>query len=376
MNKVVLLFASLILLCSCDDKLSSDGMAIRQKTVPGTNIPESQVEVKNYTVDEFTRFVDGKRFTRIGVYDLYKKWDDVYYVIMGEEDNGDPILDCRYSLDGTGRDTRQFDGNELMHWSGSCGYEVTNLYNYIFTYASQTITYGSNKEYVAFVNDEYMIIQDKVYRNSSYDAGAMFSRTVYQIVEKKDMYTGRFTDCRDTASNTVLLDAIPQTRIKESLLNSAEYSAARFAEITNGRCYECVAEYIVKKKDGDAYYEIVGRNDRGENVFNMLEDCIGCEREVLMFNDDVLTHMTGPCGYEETGLYKHRFDEASQRLCFGMYRRPVLYVDYDYLVIEYNLYENGESNNASNEDFEYSRMVYKRTDKTNWIYGKLTDYRQ
>ena len=361
MQKIILFLASVIMLCSCDDKLSSDGMAMKQSMVPGTNIPESQVGTNIYTVDEFTRFVDGKRFTRIGVYDLYKKWDDVYYVIMGEDDNGDPILDGLEGCLGCGRDTRQFDGNEMMHWAGSCGYEVTNLYNYTFTLASQTITYGSNREYVAFVNDEYMITQDEVFWDSSYDVGAMFSRTVYQIFEKKDMYTGRFTDCRDTASNTVLLDAIPQTRIKESLLNSAEYSAARFAEITNGRCYECVAEYIVKKKDGDAYYEIVGRNDRGENVFNMLEDSIGCEREVLMFNDDVLTHMTGPCGYEETGLYKHRFDEASQRLCFGMYRRPVLYVDYDYLVIEYNLYENGESNNASNTLAWYTSVLTRPT---------------
>ena len=377
MNKTILFLASLILLCSCnEDKLSRDGMAMRQNTVPGTNIRESQVGANHYTVEEFTDLVEGKRFYRIGVYDLYKKSGDAYYVIMGEEDNGDPVLNVLRRCEGCGRDIRQFDGDEMIHWTGSLGYESTYLYNYIFTYATQKISYGPRNEYVAFVNDEYMITQDDVHWNFSYKAGATFSRTVYQIVEKKDLYTGEFTDCREAADSGVLLDEIPQTGIEESQLNSAEYSADRFAEITNGRCYECVAEYIVKKSDGAAYYAVVDRNDRGERVYNLLEGCIGCERDVLKFNDDVLTHLTGPSGYEQTGLYNHSFDEASQRLCFGMYRPPVLYVDHDYLVVEYNLYENGETGSASNEDFEYSRMVYKHTDKTNWISGKVTDHRK
>ena len=371
MNKVVLLFASLILLCSCEEKLSSDGMAMRQNTVPGTNIPESQVGVKNYTVGEFTRFVEGRRYERMAVYDFYKKWGDTYYVIMDEDDNGDPVFNSLSQCTGCGRDVRQFEGDEMMHWAGSIGCEVTYLYNYTFTYSSQKISYGLSEEYVVFVNDEYMITQDEVFWDSSYDAGAMFSRTVYKSVEKEEIHTGKFTDCRETVPSVVLFDEIPQTNVEESQLASSAYSASRFAEITNGRCFECIAEYTVQKKDGAAYYEIVGRNDNGDNVYNMLEGCIGCSRDVLIFKDNVLTHLTGPSGYEETGIYSFRFDEASQRVCFGRYKLPVAFVDYEYLVVENVVYENGDSG----EVIKYVRKVYKHNNKTGWTLGTVTDHR-
>ena len=54
-----------------------------------------------------------------------------------------------------------------------------------------------DKEAVIFVNDEYLITLNGVYWSSSIDAGAMFSRTVYQRTEETNWYSRDTIDLRN-----------------------------------------------------------------------------------------------------------------------------------------------------------------------------------
>ena len=194
MKKAVFtLLAGLALLCSCAKILSDDGMAMRFDVVPGTNIKENQLGSKTYTDAEFKALVDGRCYKRIAGYDCYKD-RGTYYVIMHEED-GEYIFNALEGCDGCGRDIRLFKGDELTIWCGSMGDESMWLYNYSFD--KLYLVYG-NKEYVAYIDEEYLITQRKfgVFRESSLDAGATFSRTVYQYTDKTDWFAKDTVDRR------------------------------------------------------------------------------------------------------------------------------------------------------------------------------------
>lgn len=201
MKKTVFtLLAGLALLCSCVKDLSDDGMAMRFDVVPGTNIKESQLGGKKYTEAEFKAFVDGRCYKRVAVYDCYKD-RGTYYVIMREED-GKYVFNALEGCDGCGRDIRLINGDELTIWCGSIGYETMRLYDCHFDADEQRLVY-SNKEYVAFVNEEYLITQDYlgVFRESSLDAGATFSRTVYQYTDEADWFAKDTVDLRGIEFN-------------------------------------------------------------------------------------------------------------------------------------------------------------------------------
>lgn len=197
MRKIALtMLAGLALLCSCEKNLSDDGLAMKHDVVPGTNVKESQLEKKMYTEAEFKELMNGRCYKRIAVYDCYKEWNDTYYVIMYEEGDGEYVFDALEHCEGCGRDIRLFEEDELTIWGGSMGYELTNLYNYSFDAVKQKLVYGENKEAVIFVNDEYLITLGDLYWSSSLDAGAMFSRTVYERTEVSDWYPGDTIDLR------------------------------------------------------------------------------------------------------------------------------------------------------------------------------------
>lgn len=197
MTKTVFtLLAGLALLCSCEKDLSDDGMAMRFDVVPGTNIKESQLESKTYTEAEFKELMDGRCYKRVAVYDCYKEWKDTYYVIM-HEDEEEYIFNALRVCDGCGRDIRLFKGDELTIWGGSIGYESTRLYNYSFDAARQKLVFNDNKEAVIFVNDEYLITLNDLFWSSSLDAGAMFSRTVYERTEQTDWHSNDTIDYRN-----------------------------------------------------------------------------------------------------------------------------------------------------------------------------------
>ena len=202
MKKTVFtLLAGLALLCSCAKDLSDDGMAMRSDVVPGTSIKESQMEENNrHTEAEFKALVDGRCYRRIAGYDCYKD-RGTYYVIMHEED-GEYIFNALEGCDGCGRDIRLFRGDELTIWCGSKDNESMWLYNYSFDATKQYLVY-SNKEYVAYIDEEYLITQRVfgVFRESSLDAGATFSRTVYQYTDKTDWFAKDTVDRRGIEFN-------------------------------------------------------------------------------------------------------------------------------------------------------------------------------
>ncbi len=197
MKKTVFtLLAGLALLCSCEKDLSDDGLAMRFDVVPGTNIKESQLESKKYTEAEFKELMDGRCYKRVAVYDCYKEWEDTYYVIIREKD-GEYIFNALEGCDGCGRNIRLFKGSELTIWCGSIGYESMRLYNYSFDAEKQKLVINDNKEAVIFVNDEYLITLSDLFWSSSLDAGAMFSRTVYERTEQTDWFSNDTIDYRN-----------------------------------------------------------------------------------------------------------------------------------------------------------------------------------
>lgn len=197
MKKIALtMLAGLALLCSCEKNLSDDGLAMKHDVVPGTNVKESQLEKKMYTEAEFMELMNGRCYKRIAVYDCYKELNDTYYVIMREEGDGEYVFNALEHCEGCGRDIRLFEEDELTIWGGSIGNEKTRLYDYSFDAVKQKLVYGENKEAVIFVNDEYLITLDDLFWSSSLDAGAMFSRTVYQRTEVSDWYPGDTIDLR------------------------------------------------------------------------------------------------------------------------------------------------------------------------------------
>lgn len=195
MKKIALtMLAGLALLCSCEKNLSDDGLAMKHDVVPGTNVKESQLEKKMYTEAGFMELMNGRCYKRIAVYDCYKKRGDTYYVIMHEEGDGEYCFNILEHCEGCGRDIRLFKEDELALLCGSIGNELTRLYDYSFV--KQKLVYGGNREAVIFVNDEYLITLNDLFWDSSYDAGAMFSRTVYQRTEVSDWYPGDTIDLR------------------------------------------------------------------------------------------------------------------------------------------------------------------------------------
>ena len=194
------LLAGLALLCSCEKNFSDDGMAMRFDIVPGTSIKESQLGSNKYTEAEFGELVNGRCYKRIAVYDCYKN-RGTYYVIMGEED-GKYTFNALEGCDGCGRDIRLINGDVLTIWCGSIGYETMRLYDCRFDATKQYLVY-SNKEYVAYVDEEYLITQDylDVFWESSLDAGATFSRTVYQYTDEADWFANDTVDLRGIEFN-------------------------------------------------------------------------------------------------------------------------------------------------------------------------------
>ena len=182
---------------SCEKDLSDDGLAVRYDIVPGTNIKESQLESKKYTEAEFKELMNGRCYKLIAMYDCYKEWDDAYYVIMGMKDNGEYSVDILENCEGCGREIRLFEGDELTRWVGSMGHESMRLYKYSFDGVRQKLQFMDNKEAVIFVNDDYLITLNGVYWSSSIDAGAMFSRTVYQRTEETNWYSRDTIDLRN-----------------------------------------------------------------------------------------------------------------------------------------------------------------------------------
>ena len=77
------------------------------------------------------------------------------------------------------------------------GHESMRLYKYSFDGVRQKLQFMDNKEAVIFVNDEYLITLNGVYWSSSIDAGAMFSRTVYQRTEETNWYSRDTIDLRN-----------------------------------------------------------------------------------------------------------------------------------------------------------------------------------
>ena len=196
MKKVIISLFSFVLLCSCSEEYSSDGFAAMYGCVIDTDIDESQIGAKKYTLDEFKSYVDGACFCRVGVYDFYKKGDKTYYVMFGEDEYGYAIFNALDVYVGCGIDIRQFQDDEMICWNGSEADAVGKRYNYGFSPESQQLTYGQYSEYVAFVNKEYLIFEySRPWRFAS-DSEATHSREVFRRIRREDLPVGEIIDHR------------------------------------------------------------------------------------------------------------------------------------------------------------------------------------
>ena len=123
------------------------------------------------------------------------------FLLVNSED-GKYTFNALEGCDGCGRDIRLINGDVLTIWCGSIGYETMRLYDCRFDATKQYLVY-SNKEYVAYVDEEYLITQDylDVFWESSLDAGATFSRTVYRYTDEADWFANDTVDLRGIEFN-------------------------------------------------------------------------------------------------------------------------------------------------------------------------------
>lgn len=205
MRKIVfILLIGIVSLCSCEKRLVDDGLglAIRMDEVPETGIKESQLGEKMYTEAEFQKFVEGYCYERVALYRFYRKKGDNYYVIDSEDSNGEYILNTLERSEASSRDIRLFENGELTLWLGTPDDEGKHLYKYAFNATKQHLVFGGSRDYVVYINDEYLITQGQTVGEAASgipatSAHVIRARTVYRRTEVKDWYDGHVRDFRD-----------------------------------------------------------------------------------------------------------------------------------------------------------------------------------
>lgn len=205
MKKLIFVFfVSIVALCSCDERLSDDGLglAVRLDEVPEIGIKESQLHSKMYTEEEFLGFVDGYCYERVAAYAIYRKDGGTYYVIVCEGYNGEYILNTLERSELPGRDIRLFENGELVLWLGALGGEGKHLYKYSFNTTKQHLEFGGSRDYVVYIDNEYLIIEGQTLKEittgeimtSSYVVKA---RTVYRRTNNEGWLDGEVRDYRN-----------------------------------------------------------------------------------------------------------------------------------------------------------------------------------
>ena len=194
MKKLIFMFLmSIVALCSCEKGLVDDGLgfAIRMDEVPETGIKASQLGNKKYTEAEFQEFVDGYYYERVALYRFYRKKGDDYYLIESEESYGKYVLNT-LERSGAGRDIRLFENGELTLWLGTPENECKHLYKYAFNATKQHLAFGGSRDYVVYIDDEYLITQGE-----ATSAHVVRTRTVYRRTGVENWYDGNVLDYRN-----------------------------------------------------------------------------------------------------------------------------------------------------------------------------------
>ena len=205
MKKLIFVFLmSVVALCSCERGLVDDGLglATRMDEVPETGIKESLLGNKKYTEAEFQGFVDGYCYERVGLYLFYRKNGDNYYVVDRLGVHGEYILNTLERDGACSRDVRLFENGELTLWLGTSGDECKHLYKYAFNATKQHLAFGGSRDYVVYIDDEYLIIQGQTVGELTSGIPATSSHvvrtlTVYRRTEVEDWYDGNIRDYRD-----------------------------------------------------------------------------------------------------------------------------------------------------------------------------------
>lgn len=178
------------------------GLAIRMGEVPETGIKESQLGDKMYSEAEFQGFVDGYCYERVALYLFYRKKGNNYYVVDRLGGNGEYILNTLERDGACSRDIRLFENGELTLWLGTPGDECKHLYKYAFNATKQLLAFGGSRDYVVYIDDEYLITQGQTVGElasgiPAVNAHVVRTRTVYRRTEVKDWYDGNVCDYRD-----------------------------------------------------------------------------------------------------------------------------------------------------------------------------------
>ena len=204
MKKLIFMFLmSIVALCSCEKGLVDDGLgfAIKMDEVPETGIKASQLGSKKYTEAEFQEFVDGYCYERVALYRFYRKKGDDYYLIESEESYGKYVLNT-LERSGASRDIRLFENGELTLWLGTPGNECKHLYKYAFNATKQHLAFGGSRDYVAYIDDEYLITQGQATGEAASgipatSAHVVRTRTVYRRTEVENWHEGNVRDYRN-----------------------------------------------------------------------------------------------------------------------------------------------------------------------------------
>lgn len=182
-NLTFILFASIVLLCSCE-KSEELPDAVAFSKVPDTDITEKQLGVVKYSHEDLISVTSGIYYDLYAAYDCYKKGGKTYYIMNRRENR--PNNANLLGADGSYPDAIQIHDGYYAYLGGLDGDVV--LYNYKFDEESQALKdfflpahFIGHSNILIYLSGEYLILQtDMPWSKRSVEKGATFSRTVYK----------------------------------------------------------------------------------------------------------------------------------------------------------------------------------------------------